>query len=291
MWACALAVGVVFLFTVGAFAELATVDPTVADIRSYLVSNSPWVNPENTVDIVKIGDPARVVKKAGVCWYASVETIRAAHEADCDVLICHEPTFWQHAAPETHWRDKAPGSAKREYLEKTGLVILRAHDTWDQWPEVGIRDSWARFLGLEKRVYVSQGHNYHAIYEVRPQKLRDFAKYVAKKVKPLGEDSIQVMGDPNRVVKRVAVGVGCVGPDKECVEAGADVLIVCYDGASYWDTRERLHEMGAAVITVEHGTSEMPGMESLCRHLATQFPRVQFQYFAEHPRPWTVRAK
>jgi len=274
-----------------AMAEPGPQPVTTLEVREYLLTNSPWVNPKRTVDTVKIGDPSRPVGKAGVCWYASIETIRAAHEAGCDLLICHEPTFWEHAAPETSWRDKAPGIAKREFLEQTGMVILRAHDTWDQWPEAGIRDSWARFLGLGERVYASSEHNYHAVHEVPEQTLAAFARYVAGRVATLGEDSVQVMGDSKRRVRRVAVGVGCAGPDRECVDAGADVCIVCYDGASYWAVRERLHEMGAAILTVEHGTSEMPGMESLARHLAERFPQVQFQYLAEHPRPWTVRAE
>ena len=63
---------------------------------------------------------------------------------------------------------------------------------------------------------------------------------------------------------------------------------MCYDGASYWESRERLHEMGAAVIVLEHGTTEMPGIENLCKHLAEQFSDVAFQYFAGHTCPWTL---
>ncbi len=265
--------------------------PTTLDIRNHLLANCPEVDPKNTVDTVKIGDPTKPVKKAGVCWYPSIENIKAAHAAGCDLLICHEPTFWQHEAPEDHWRNKAPGKAKREFLEKTGMVILRVHDMWDRWPEIGIRDSWARFLGFGKPSYTRPGDPFRAIYPIEPQTLRDFARSLAKKVKPLGDDSVQVMGDPDRIVSRPAIGVGCISPDAETVEAGADVVIVCFDGASYWQARERLHEMGAAVITMEHGTTEMPGIENLCKYLAGKFPQVQFQYFAEHPRPWTVQAE
>jgi len=264
---------------------------TISDIRSYLLKNSPWVNANDTVDTVKAGDPNRPAKKVAVCWYASIDTLRKAHEAGCDGLICHEPTFWEHAAPERQWRTKDPGKTKQVFLERTGMVILRAHDSWDQWPEIGIRDSWARFLGLTKCVYASKGNRYRAVYETEPQPLETFAQAVADRVAPLGEDSVRIMGDPKRIVRRVAVGVGCIGPDAECVEAGADAVIVCYDGASYWSTRERLYEMGAAVVTVEHGTCEMPGMENLCKHLAGRFPSVTFQYFAEHPRTWTVRGR
>ncbi|HOZ49510.1 MAG TPA: Nif3-like dinuclear metal center hexameric protein [Candidatus Hydrogenedentes bacterium] len=263
---------------------------TTLDIREYLLENSPWVNPNATVDTIKIGDPARVVRRAGVCWYASIETIRAAHAAGCDLLICHEPTFWQHSAPEDRYRTTEPGRTKQRFLEETGMVVLRIHDTWDQWPGIGIRDSWAKWLALEKRIYASTDTNYHAIYEIEPQRLVQFAAHVALLVQPLGEDSVRVMGDPNRLVSHPAIGVGCAGPDADMVEAGADVLIVCYDGAPYWAVRERLHEMGASLIVVEHGTSEIPGIRNLCEHLWTQFPDVRFLYFGEHPKPWTVSA-
>jgi len=265
--------------------------PTTLDIRKYVLSQVPAIDPEKTVDTVKIGDPTRPVKKAGVCWYPSIETIKAAHAAGCDLLICHEPTFWEHAAPEQEWRHKAPGDAKRKFLEETGMVILRAHDTMDRWPEVGIRDSWARVLGLENPPQADPADPFRAIYRMKPVRLRDFAREVARRIKPLGEDSVQVMGDPERLVSRPAIGVGCISPDAPEVEAGADVVIGCFDGASYWRSRERLHEMGAAVITLEHGTTEMPGMESLYKHLAGKFPQIQFEYFANHPRPWTVRAE
>lgn len=264
---------------------------TTLDIRHYLVSNSPWVDEKNTVDTVKIGDPSRAVKKAGVCWYPALATIKAAHAAGCDLLITHEPTFWEHAAPEQHWRDKEPGTTKRLFLEETGMVVLRAHDTWDNWPELGIRDSWARGLGLGHRISEGSVLHWHGLYAIEPQPLRRFAQYVADKIKPLGEDSVQVMGDPERIVSRPSLGVGCVVPDKEMVELGSDVLLMCFDGAAYWASRERLYEMGAAIITVEHGTTEMWGLESLCRHLAGVFPDVEFRYFAEHPRTWTVRGQ
>jgi putative NIF3 family GTP cyclohydrolase 1 type 2 len=262
---------------------------TASEVQRYLLANSPWVDPAVTVDTVKSGDPERRIGKAGVCWFADLGTMMAAHEAGCELLVVHEPIFWDHRADEPHWRALAPGITKQRFLDETGLVVLRAHDTWDQWPEIGIRDSWAAGLGLTKRVKESTEHGYHALYEIAPQPLRCFAQYIAEKIRPTGEDSVQAMGNPDRIVSHPALGVGCIGPDKEMVDAGADVVIVCYDGAPYWMVRERLFEQGAAVITVEHGTSEMWGIENLCRHLETVYPSVSWEHFAMHPRTWTVR--
>lgn len=265
--------------------------PTTMEIREYLLQNSPWVNRTDTVDTVKSGDPERPVKKAGVSWFSSIGDIRSAIRAGCDLLIVHEPTFWEHAAPEQSWRNRGPGIAKSKVLADSGLVILRAHDSWDNWPEIGIRDSWAKFLGFTKRLREGTSLRWTAMYEIPEMTLRDFAQQVANRIGPLGEDSVQVIGDPQRKVRRPAIGVGCVVPDEEMVKFGADVLIMCYDGASYWSHRERLVEMGAAILTVEHGTSEMPGMMNLRDHLADRYPAVEFIWIAEHPRTWTVKSK
>lgn len=260
------------------------------DLRQHLLSGSPWVDPSNTVDTVKAGDPTREVRTVGVGWISSIDDLRAAVELGCDLFITHEPTFWHHwDPPDDPARTTQPGLTKTKLLAESGLVVLRCHDVWDSWPEIGIRGSWAGWLGLTQLVAESE-HSWHAVYAIEPVPLREFARHVARKIAPLGEDSVSVIGDPRRLVSRPAVGVGCGGPDKDTIDLGADVLVVCYDGASYWQTRERLAELGAAVVAVEHGTSEMPGMMNLTRYLGETFPELTVHYLDRHPRTWTVMA-
>lgn len=264
---------------------------TANDIHRHLLDSAPWVTPEATVDGPKAGDSTRPVNKAAVCWYPCLNTLRDAHQAGCDLVIAHEPLFWEHARDEQRHRNRGPGAVKHAFLEETGLAVLRVHDSWDQWPGAGIRDSWADFLGFTKRVYASENntsHAYHAIYEITPQPLAALAHHLADRALLLGEDRVQVMGEPGRIIRTVGLGVGCIGPDESVVEHGADACIMCYDGASYWDLRERLYEAGAAVITVEHGTTEMPGLENLRTYLSSVFKDIEFIYLASHPRPWSV---
>jgi putative NIF3 family GTP cyclohydrolase 1 type 2 len=263
--------------------------PTAQDILDYLLANSPWVDPEATVDTVKWGDPSKEVAKAGVCWYPSLDALKEAHAQGCDALVTHEPLFWEHAPYETRWLDTEPGLTKRRCLDETGLVVIRAHDTWDDWPELGIRDSWAKGLGLHERVGEGE-RNLLGVYAIEPQPLAEFARYCAGKVRALGEDSVRVHGDPERVVSRPALGVGCIAPGEGMVAKGADVLLVCYDGAWYWSHRERCAELGAAVLVFEHGTTEMWGLESLAAHLGVVFPDAAFPYIDAHDKPWTAWA-
>lgn len=208
-----------------------------------------------------------------------------------DLLIVHEPTFWEHSLAEKSWRRKETGTAKSKLLAESGLVILRIHAVGDHWPEIGVRDSWAKYLGLTNRWKERKHLRLKAVYEISPMTLEDFAQQIADRILPLGEDSVPVLGDVKRIVRYPALGTGGTGPDEEMIRLSADVRIVCYDGASYGRDRERFVETGAAVITVEHGTSEMPGLRNLKEHLAQQFPAGEFIWLVEHPRTRTIKGR
>jgi len=101
------------------------------DLREHLLGHAPWVDRSNPVDTIKAGDPQREIATVGVGWMATIENLRAAVELGCELFVTHEPTFWQPEAPEDKLRRVAPGTAKTELLEATGLVVLRCHDVWD----------------------------------------------------------------------------------------------------------------------------------------------------------------
>ena len=259
------------------------------DILNHMISNSPWVNPEKTVDRVKCGDGYKPIEKVAVCWYPSIRTIQSAIDGGSDLLITHEPTWWDHFDRPGGWRAKGPGLKKTQMLEASGLVVARLHDTWDNWPGIGIRDSLARGLGLD-RFIAEDKTRWHGMYEIQEQTLAAFAKYVARKVEPLGEDAVQVIGNPDMIVRRPSIGVGCGGPHEDMIELGSDVLIMCFDGATYWSARDRFAEQGVGVITLEHGTTEMWGMESMVDYIQTTWPELQLQYLDNHWKAWHAQA-
>ena len=255
----------------------------------HMIGDSPWVDPENTVDTIKAGDGEKEIHTVAVCWYPSLETLRAAIELGCDLVVTHEPTWWDHHDRPGGWRERGPGLEKTKLLQDSGMVVARLHDTWDNWPVHGIRDSLAKGLGFTRFVGEDETR-WHATYEVEPQSLRDFARTVAQKVAPLGEDAVQVIGDPEMIVQHPSIGVGCGGPGEDMIDIGSDVLIMCFDGASYWSQRERFAEQGVGVITLEHGTTEMWGMESLARYIEDTWPDLDVHYLDRHWKAWHATA-
>ena len=263
---------------------------TTNDILRHMLANSPWVDPEKTVDRIIHGDGAKAIRRAAVCWYPSIHTLKSAIDADCDLLITHEPTWWDHFDGPGGWRNKAPGFKKTIMLEESGLVVLRLHDTWDNWPVIGVRDSFAKGLGLDEFV-AEDSTRFHAMYKIPEQTLSSFARYIAGKVAPLGEDAVQVIGDPDMVVSRPSIGVGCLGPQEDMIEMGSDVLIMCFDGCEYWRVRDRLAEHGVGVITLEHGTTELWGIESLAHYIGETWKDLNVIYLDNHWKAWHVKPR
>jgi len=251
----------------------------VSDILEHFLCRASWVDPCNTVDRIIVGDAALDVDRCTVAWMPSMDAIRATAAAGAALLVCHEPTFWNH-------RDDRPtgtgaGLEKLRLIEECGVVIMRNHDCWDRWPEVGIPWAWARFLGLGNRPSEVGAGGYQHRYDIVPILLRELCNRVAARTATLGAPLIEVVGDLGKPVSRIGVGTGCACSVFEYLEMGCDCCIVCDDGVSYWQHVQYASDLGVPVICVNHGTSEEPGMATLADYITTQIGGVEAQHLRQ----------
>lgn len=244
------------------------------DIHNHLMSCADWINPENTVDKVIVGDPDKEIHRVLVTWMSSFQAVRIAAEQHFDMILTHEPTFWDsYHEMEVMYKEEL-GLAKKRYIEENGLVVIRAHDFWDKMPEIGIPWAWARFLGLGATPKAIDPSRYQHRYDIEPVALDVFARMIAEKTAKLGEPIIQVIGDSSQIVSKVGIGTGA-GCDIAIFQGmGCDVSIVCDDGSCYWSDIPRAADGNHPVIRVNHGTSEEPGMVTLTDYINTNFPEV-----------------
>ena len=247
-------------------------------------SLAPWLDLETTVDRIIIGDPAVEVSRLVVTWMSTFDACRAAVERDCQLIVTHEPTFWSHrdelatsgAVAHPVWQ--AAFARKRQFIQDHGLVILRCHDVWDFFPEIGIPFAWARFLGLGSApAALSENRSLHR-YDIAPLTVDDLARRVAAKTATLGEPAVQIVGDGSRLVSRIGVGTGCYCNPVEMQALGCDLSIVCDDGNWYWENLQCAADSDHPLIRVNHGTSEEPGMRSLADYLARTFPDLTVEF-------------
>ncbi|MHC4563128.1 MAG: Nif3-like dinuclear metal center hexameric protein [Planctomycetota bacterium] len=251
----------------------------VKDILEHFLSRADWVDPAETVDQIIVGDGEMDVDRCAVCWIPSTRNIHRAAEMGVTLLVTHEPTFWH------HWGDGAREDAgcqnKLAMINELGMTILRNHDCWDRWPDIGIPWAWARHLGLlgddGGNVTASGGGNvtvsddrYLLRCDIPSVTLGELAARVARACEPFGEGIVQVTGELASVVSKIGAGTGC-GCDLAGYETlGCDCGIVCDDGSCYWAGIQRAEDVGFGVIRVNHGTSEEAGMITLADYITAE---------------------
>ena len=255
-----------------------------SELQSHLRSlNGGWMDLENTVDTYKSGDPEAEVTGIAVSWMSTTEALKQALAAGCSVFITHEPTYYNHHDdPESPVFQLAGARDKRDFIETSGIVIIRCHDLWDQVPEMGIPDAWGAALGLGQAV---GGEGYYRVYDVSGRAAGDVARQVAARSRPFGQEAVQLIGDPVAQVTRVAIGTGAITPLFGYIHDfgqvyGVDLAICTDDGFTYWREGAYAIDVGLPVIVVNHATSEEPGMMCLAEHLGARYPDVPVHFIA-----------
>jgi putative NIF3 family GTP cyclohydrolase 1 type 2 len=248
----------------------------VKAILDHFLSHTERVDREKTVDRIIAGDPEKDVERCLVTWMASFSVLRQVVERRIPLLICHEPTFWNHL--EDKPANDPLGQDKAQFIRDSGLVVLRNHDCWDLWPEIGIPWAWAKFLGLGNSPSRIGAGGYQHRYDVDPISVDDLARRVATHCRTIGEPMVQVIGDGGQRVSKIGIGTGCACDINVYLEMGCDCSIVCDDGSCYWAGIQKAADMNHPVIRVNHGTSEEPGMVTLTSYINENIPGLR----AEH---------
>ena len=104
---------------------------------------------KDTVDTFKIGNPDAPVKGIATSFSATLDVCQRAHAAGLNLIIVHEPTFYNHT-DETKDLSGEVYETKRNFIEKNGLVVWRFHDHWHARRPDGVFTGMTTALGWEK---------------------------------------------------------------------------------------------------------------------------------------------
>jgi len=265
-----------------------TAQLSCSDIAAHFRSRSTFVDWDNTTDTFKAGDPAKPVRKVAVAWKASWDALRHAVDNEADLLISHESICVNavNGSPEPEIVDALPSELpKFEWLDQTGLVVYRCHDFWDRYPGEGVRDSWRNGLELGGRIVGDDYPRY--VTEIEPTTLRDLARHVLHRIRPLRQNGVMVSGDLDQVVSKVATGTGVTDDPVEMLELGADVGIMTDDYYLHVRIGTHAQELGLPTIIVNHGVSEEWGIANLATYVQREFPELEVFHIPQYC-PYTV---
>ena len=221
---------------------------------------------DGTVDRIVFGRRDREVRGIAVCWMAYCTAIRRAAELGANVVVTHEPTFFNRLDLDEISEITPEVRNKIDLLEELKVTIIRCHDVWDlRYPEPGILSEWAAYIGLNHSI-VADG--YYAIYATAPQPALSFAKKVAAKTRCLGQSVVGFYGDPERTVKRIGIGTGAASDPFRLFQLGADLAVVADDAPNNtaWIAGAWCHDTGNPAVVVNHAVAEAPGIAALASH-------------------------
>ncbi len=210
-------------------------------------------------------------------FLATVDVIANAVQRGANLIITHEPTFYNHL-DETEWLQGDPVyRAKRQLLEEYGIVVWRFHDYWHAHSSDGIligvleQLGWAGYSDPE-RPYVCH------IPETTLARLSLLMKRL------FGSQRVRVMGPPELVCRDVGLLVGAVGGQRQ-IELLRQVDALVVGEVREWETTEYVRDGKVAgqirgLIAVGHALSEDPGMAYLARWLTPRVPEVRVSHVA-----------
>lgn len=253
-----------------------------SEVGQFFRDLTPEVYTRETCDGFKFGNQNKEVKKVAVTWMATMGVLREAVRRGCDMIITHEPTFYNHWDKTDDFTNDPAYLLKKEFLEDNNLVVYRVHDGWDFYPEYGILDSLAQELDFKRIAGETRWIRVYVIPTINLEKL-------SEKVKDkLGIKGIRYVGDPDQEVTRVGIGVGSLGGLNNLMEAmqfGADCLI-CGETVEWWTARYA-EDANIGLMPIGHSNSENPGMKGMAKFLKDKLP-LEIEYIYT-PDPFVYR--
>jgi putative NIF3 family GTP cyclohydrolase 1 type 2 len=225
------------------------------------------------VDTVKQGDAGRILKGITTTFLATCDVIRKSAESGRNLVISHEPIFYNHL-DETDWlKDDPVYAEKKKLIDDTGVLVWRCHDVVHSMKPDPIQAGMRKKLGWEKYADPALQNLYH-LPKTTLSGLADEMKTT------FGIRALRSLGDPDMPCEKVAFSIGAPGGHSQIrllKQTDADVL-VCGE-IHEWETSEYIRDAGLqgsrkGLLLIGHANSEEAGMEYFSGMLAGILPGI-----------------
>ena len=248
---------------------------TIQQAIDTIIASVPGAPFPDTVDTVKAGDTSQELTGIVVTFLATCDVIEQATRLGANLIVTHEPTFYNHR-DETMWlKDHPLYAAKRQLIEEKNLVIWRFHDYLHSIPP----DSTVIGLIRELQWEPSESAENPFICSIKPMTLREVGQWVKGQ---LGLQTLRIVGDLSSPCQRIAILPGA--PPSEWQMGSlleADALIT--GEINEWETNEYVgdaNQMGfkKGLIVIGHAASEEPGMRLIIPWLEERLPGIPIHF-------------
>lgn len=234
-------------------------NPTVKDIYDYIDGFAPFsAQCEWDNSGLIVGDKNKQVKKIGVVLDITSETVAAAKQMGCDLIISHHPVIFR--ATKNFLSDNTAYQ-----LASSGISAICAHTSLDI-AKGGVNDALASALGFENASPLSDEgeESMIRVAEISPVNSEELAKTVADKLNA----GVRI-ADNGKTISKIALCGGAGGDFINAVaESGCDAYIT--GDISHHEFLDAL-ELGLTLIAAGHFETENPVVASLAEKIKNEF--------------------
>ena len=236
-----------------------------------------------TVDMFHSGQPDSAVNGIVTTYAPTFEVMRRAVAAKKNMIVCRESPYWTRGVPPGSARANNARAAmegmaknptyraKRDFIEKNGLIVYRLTSNWDARKQDQQVIGLAKALGWEKYYKPSGGEPWakgNGFFAIPPATLKETAQAVKK---TLNMKSIRIVGKLDTRVSKAAVSTGMYTVaqlEKHLAEPGVDLVVI--GEPVEWEASPYMADIVASgqkkgMIVLGQQVSEEPG----CGEMAT----------------------
>lgn len=247
---------------------------TIQEVIDRVIAAVPGAPQRGSVDVFKAGDPKRESTGVVTTFIATAAVIRRAAELGANLIITHEPTFFDHRE-QTSWLGDDPVlAAKRRLIDEHGICIWRFHDYWHLHRPDGIMTGVLGALGWEQYLDAEDGRMVHL---PEGTTLAGAARHIGER---LGDDALRIVGPADQPCRNLRLQIGAPGGQTQVMALqDPEVDTVLCGETVEWQTCEYARDALAlgqtkGLIVVGHQPSEEAGMAYLVEWLGERVPEL-----------------
>ncbi len=248
------------------------------EIMQALFALSEEADFSNTCDTLKAGDAEKEVQRVAVAMLPTIEVLKAAHQWGADLLIVHEPMYFNHR--DAHSDDPIEVQ-KRALVSRTGMTIWRYHDHPHATRPDIIDAGVVRSLALDAEVEIAPD-NTTRLHLAEPMTPAALQAYIEKN---WGLRHIRICGSKDAPCSHITLRVGAGGSNVTLAELQRpECEIILAGELSEWSIGEYARDAAAlghkkAVLILGHEGSEREGMIYTADLLKEMYPTLEIKYF------------
>ena len=261
-------------------------NPSASQVIETIIKNTGSSQIQNTVDVIKEGDPATPVTGIITTMFGTMEVLKKAVDMKCNLIIVHEPLYYNHLDQTTQFQNDPVFIEKKKFIIDNKLVVWRFHDYIHRIQPDGILSGMVEKLGWEN--YVVKGNLRRFV--IPETTLMGLLQYLKSR---FDSTAFYVVGNPELKLSGVALSPGAPGSMAQIIsleERNVDVLIA--GEVPQWETYEYMRDavnqgINKAIIFLGHTNSEEAGMRHCAGWLKNFITDIPVYFVESGPSYWS----